>query len=71
MNWHGGVYITGGMGLVLKDYFLSHASEFLKYFEIRDALTFIMKKTPVYVLTREVGIDGAEQYGIQGLRCGY
>lgn len=65
VNCHGGVYITGGLGLELKDYLLSHSSDFMKYYEARDSLTFIMKKTPVYVLKREVGLDGAEQYGIQ------
>ena len=68
-NAYGGVYITGGVALILKDYLLSPECKFIEYMTNKGRFKELISSTPVYFVHREVGLDGAEQFGIQTLRA--
>lgn len=67
----GGVYITGGVALKQQEYYLSEKCVFMKHFVDKGRFSNLLKDTPVYFITREIGLEGAEQYGIQAIKNEY
>lgn len=63
LNPKGGIYLLGGVTLALKDYILGNAT-FLEGFYNKGRVTDIIRDIPIYVLTREIGLDGAEMFGV-------
>ena len=68
---YGGIYIWGGVAVALKDYLKSDESNFIKILTTKGRFSEIISSMPVYLITHEIGLDGAEQYCLQALKNHY
>lgn len=55
----------GGVSLALRDYLGKPEAGFLDAVYNKGRVSGMIKEIPIYVLTREIGLDGAESYAIQ------
>ena len=68
---YGGIYLCGGVAVALKDYLQREESTFLKTYSNKGRFSERLLNMPIYLLTHEPGLDGAEQYGLQALIHNY
>ena len=68
---YGGIYICGGVAVALKDYLNSEESNFIKILSTKGQFSKLIMSMPVYLITNEIGLDGAEQYCLQALKNHY
>jgi glucokinase len=64
LNPTGGLYILGGVTLGSRDHLLSPESGFLKNIMDKGRVTELVEAIPIYILKREIGLDGAEMYAV-------
>jgi len=68
---YGGIYLCGGVAVALKNYLRSEECKFKQIMTKKGRFSERVANMPVYLLTHEPGLDGAEQYGLQALINNY
>ena len=68
---NGGIYLAGGVAVALKDYLKTDQSNFMKILTTKGKFSEMISSMPVYLLTYDAGLDGAEQYCLQALENNY
>ena len=64
---YGGMYLAGGVTIGLKDY-IKENPIFMENFLDKGRLKPFMEKIPIFILNKEIGLYGAEEYSFRVLR---
>lgn len=68
---YGGIYLCGGVAVALKEYLQREDCIFFETYCNKGRFSDRLANMPIYLLTHEPGLDGAEQYGLQALINNY
>mgnify|MGYP000877227843 FL=1 len=64
INPQGGLFLMGGVTLALRDYIGKPEAGFLEAVYNKGRVSGMIQSIPIYILKREIGLDGAESYAL-------